>query len=109
LTEKAETFWDRLQEAFNQANAPAIARKLNVEKQTVYKWRKTMPSLETLMAISRSTGRSLHWLVFGEGPKIVVDATVIAELSTRAKISDRDREILQSLIETLQRGLENEK
>lgn len=70
MADKEETFWDRLQEAYDQAKAPTIARKLGVEKQTVYKWRDgTMPGLETLVTISRSTGRSLHWLVTGEGPR----------------------------------------
>jgi hypothetical protein len=104
FTKKAGTFWDRLQEAFDQANAPAIAKKLNVEKQTVYKWRKTMPSLETLLAISRSTGRSLHWLITGEGSK-TVDAVSVPELK-KGKLSDKDRAMVESLLAALKKSLE---
>jgi hypothetical protein len=105
LTKKADTFWDRLQEAFDQANAPAIAKKLNVEKQTVYKWRKTMPSLETLVAISRSTGRSLHWLITGEGPKTVSGA-IASDFKRGSNLSDKDRTMVESLLAALKKSLE---
>jgi len=108
LAKKSETFWDRLQEAFHQANAPTIARKLDVEKQTVYKWRDgTLPSLDRLLAISRSTGYSLHWLVTGEGARLVNSGPAeIPEKSDR-RLSERDRELVNSLIEALKRGVES--
>lgn len=65
-----------------------------------------IPPADELVSISHLTGCSVHWLLTGEGSKVVVDGTVIAELSTRARLSDHDRELVNSLIAALKRGVE---
>jgi len=72
LPKRTERFWERVQDVFNNAKAPEIARRLGLEKQAVYKWRDgSLPGVDTLLAIAETTGCSLHWLLTGEGSKEV--------------------------------------
>ena len=62
------SFWDRLQIAFDNANAPQIAGKLHISKQAVYRWRDgEMPKRVHLEKIAELTGTSLYWLMNGDG------------------------------------------
>jgi len=90
---KRAGFWERLQEAFNYANAPEIAKKLDLERQAVYKWREgNLPSLDTLLAINRVTGCSLHWLITGEGERKVEGDIVVSKskVATGEQLIDSD-------------------
>jgi transcriptional regulator with XRE-family HTH domain len=71
MSVKPSEIWVRIQEAFGSQTAAEIARKLNIERQSVYKWRdgKNAPDLDRLYEISHVTGSSLHWLITGQGPK----------------------------------------
>lgn len=66
-------FWKRLLIAFETANAAEISRKIGLERQSLYKWREgvNQPSLDSLIAISQKTGRSLHWLLTGHGQEFI--------------------------------------
>ncbi len=67
--------WKRILDAFGQKKPPEIARTLGIEKQAVYKWRDGgIPGLDTLTKICASTGVSLHWLLYGEGPKRISES-----------------------------------
>ena len=109
LVEKpSQTVWDRIQEAFDSKNVPKIAEKLDLRKQAVYKWRNgKLPGLENFIAISESTGCSLHWLVIGEGPKRIGKADAHTDLNYKQndKLTDDDRKLVSSLIAALERGL----
>jgi len=61
--------WGRVKEVLGAGNAPEVARKLSITKQSVYEWQKKLPGLENLFLIARSGNASLHWLLTGEGPK----------------------------------------
>lgn len=57
-------FYKRLVSVFGTNNGAEIARKLKVERQTVYKWRDgKFPSRSQLINISRITGKSTQWLL----------------------------------------------
>lgn len=136
LKKQKSTFWERLQDAFFGANAPEIAKKLDLEKQAVYKWRERLPGLETLIAISETTGCSLHWLVTGEGPQTIDTAYTgtplfriepepelepvafsveekaairreVLEVLKDLLVSSRDRKLTESLLADLERQLTN--
>lgn len=65
-------FFDRVKEALGAKNAPEIAEKLGLVKQSVYLWQKgSFPALDTLSLIAESSNTSLHWLLTGEGQKFV--------------------------------------
>lgn len=67
-------FFDRVKEAMNLENAPKIAQKLGLEKQSVYGWAKgSLPRVETLVVIAEIGQVSLHWLITGKGPKFISD------------------------------------
>jgi transcriptional regulator with XRE-family HTH domain len=124
LVKSTKGFWDRLQEAFETSKAPEIARRLGLEKQAVYKWRDgSLPALDTLLAISETTGCSLHWLLTGEGPpkvplsvvgsseppSVASSLTPLIRAEIRKEIievlglllSERDRAFADSLVEEL--------
>jgi len=74
MTVAVTGLWGRLQEVFEGANAPEIARITDRTKQTVYRWRDgESPGLDVLLEIAKSRRVSLHWLVTGEGSKKLSD------------------------------------
>jgi SOS-response transcriptional repressor LexA len=66
-------FWTRLLSAFGTENAAEIGRQIGLERQSLYKWRDgiNQPSLDSLIAISEKTSRSLHWLLTGHGQEYI--------------------------------------
>lgn len=57
-------FYKRLVSVFGTDNGAEIARKLKVERQTIYKWRDgKLPSRTQLLKISQLTGKSTQWLL----------------------------------------------
>ncbi len=70
-------FFDRVKEAMELENAPKIAKRLGLEKQSVYGWsRGSLPRVETLSTIAEIGQVSLHWLITGEGPKKAPPGTI---------------------------------
>lgn len=64
------SFGDRLKEAYETSEIPALARKLGVTYQAAKNYVEgRIPSVEKLIDISRSTGCSIDWLLTGEGEK----------------------------------------
>lgn len=65
-------FGERLKEAFGTDKPAEIARKLGITYQGAKNYLEDrIPSAETLLDISNSTGRSIHWLLTGHGPRLV--------------------------------------
>ncbi|HEV7700503.1 MAG TPA: helix-turn-helix domain-containing protein [Pyrinomonadaceae bacterium] len=67
----AERVFARILQTLGAKNAPEAAQILGLSKQSVYDWKKSVPSLENLLRISRSGNASLHWLLTGEGAREV--------------------------------------
>lgn len=59
----------RILEALEAKNAPDIARKMGLTKQSVYDWQKITPSVDKLLWISQTSNTSLDWLLTGAGEK----------------------------------------
>jgi transcriptional regulator with XRE-family HTH domain len=78
---RAEELWERIKLSFQTENAAEIARKLGIERQSVYKWRdgKNLPSLETFERMSQLTGRSQGWLITGLGAPYFQGNTLIGD------------------------------
>lgn len=66
----ADGLLDRLRQAYNGLSIPKIAQRIDVFKQTLYKWgrRESIPETKTLLTVHSQTGCSLNWLLFNEGP-----------------------------------------
>ena len=63
-------FGERLMEACGTREVAEIARLIGVEYQTAKNYiRGRLPAAEVLIAISRSTNVSIHWLLTGEGAR----------------------------------------
>lgn len=111
-------FYQRLVELFGTENSAEIARQLQLERQSVYRWRdgKNDPSLDTLYLINQLTGASLHWLLTGQGPKYVSnfsataipldDEEMIAVIQFAA---DSDQTVEQALHKLIVEGLKSRK
>ena len=67
----SEEIFARILEVLSAKDAPEVARKLGLAKQSVYDWRKKNPSLESLIKISETANASLHWLVTGDGERFI--------------------------------------
>lgn len=114
-------FWTRLLSAFGTDNAAEISRHLGLERQSLYKWRDgiNQPSLDSLIAISEKTGRSLHWLLTGHGQEYIshiLSPAMPLEHNERKTIEDLahttgktfDQTLRELLIEALEkRGLKS--
>jgi SOS-response transcriptional repressor LexA len=112
-----EGFWTRLLSAFGTDNAAEIGRQIGLERQSLYKWRDgiNQPSLESLIAISQKTNRSLHWLLTGHGQEFMYrlpavplenDERKIVEDLAHTKGQTFDQTVRELLIEALDnRGL----
>src|SRR5437660_5382382 len=69
---KRSPFGYRLKEAFQGLPNKEIARKLGVSNSAVTTYMLgRIPPAEMLIEISRLTGRSIHWLITGEGEEFV--------------------------------------
>ncbi len=69
---KRSPFGYRLKEAFQSVPNKEIARKLGVSNSAITTYMLgRIPPAEMLIEISRLTGRSIHWLITGEGEKFV--------------------------------------
>lgn len=67
-----ETFLDRCMAAMGVSNASALAKRLGVTPAAVRMWaRDSLPRKETLLEISRISGKSLHWLITGQSDSYV--------------------------------------
>ena len=103
-----EAVWERIQEAFGRQKPPEIARRLGLEKQAVYKWRDgTVPGLDTLIKICESTGVSLHWLLFGQGSK-VISASVLPEGEASIYFGEMEHQIISDLAKESGRAFDEE-
>lgn len=91
-------FWKRLQEVFEGANAPEIARITDRTKQSVYRWRDgQMPDLDVLVDIAESRRVSLHWLVTGQGPVHLNGAAGLEPGEVPIYFGSKEQEILRNL------------
>jgi hypothetical protein len=99
-------FGSRLREAFGGVTNAEIARKMRRSEPAVKNYIDgRIPSADHLVSISHLTGCSVHWLLTGEGPKLLSGAVSIPEISARGKLGDRDREMVVSLIAALEHSL----
>lgn len=104
--------YKRLLEAFGTDNSAEIARQLNLKRQAIYRWRdgKNDPSISALLLISKKTGASLHWLLTGQGPRLITQSMNVSLESKEkksvedlcAKLSERDKEALSLFLRGLQ-------
>ncbi|MDQ3800118.1 MAG: helix-turn-helix domain-containing protein [Acidobacteriota bacterium] len=70
--EKNSAFGERVREAFNYIQNKDIALKLGVTNPSVSAYMAgKLPTIDTLTKISKLTGYSIHWLITGEGEKLV--------------------------------------
>jgi transcriptional regulator with XRE-family HTH domain len=79
--------WARILEAFDGSNPSEIARKLELGRHAIYKWRdgKSQPTLENLIRIRLETNSSLDWLLTGEGPKELAGRESAGKISPELK------------------------
>ena len=71
-----EGLWGRITEAFGTGDVQAIADKLSLSYQAVYKWKQgKAPGQETLRQIAGLTGSSIHWLMTGWGTRHFSEVT----------------------------------
>jgi transcriptional regulator with XRE-family HTH domain len=104
-------FGSRLAEAFGTHKPARIAEKLGVTYQAAKNYLEgRVPSPDTLLAISDSTGYSIHWLLTGVGPKQVTAETSPGETGGEVmgilrrleqierKLSLEDRGLVDSLM-----------
>jgi transcriptional regulator with XRE-family HTH domain len=99
--------WDRIRQVLGTSNAPEIARKFGITKQSVYeRQRGNLPRLNTLADIAEENGISLHWLITGKGPKQLLDEE--NKGSSKAVFivfNEADRQLAQELAENEGRTL----
>lgn len=88
-------FWTRLLSAFGTENAAEIGRQIGLERQSLYKWRDgiNQPSLDSLIAISQTTSRSLHWLLTGHGQEYINQFPAIGS----PPLENKERKIVEEL------------
>lgn len=107
--------WGRVKLAFAGKRNAQIARKLGIKAQSVqnYETGKSNPSLDTLIKASAETGRSIHWIVTGEGFEYVVnrradsDECRFAEMASKYKrLSASDKRTMNSLLIMFEKELE---
>jgi hypothetical protein len=99
----AAAIFERILTCLDAKNAPDIARKLGLSKQSVYDWRESVPSLENLIRIASSGNASLDWLVTGEGERRVsTPAAFSIEEVLEEKIRRVVREEMQSFTAPVQ-------
>ena len=88
ITEK-DDFSLRLKEAFRTNEVAEIARKLAVTYQGAKNCIEgRIPAPEVLIAISNSTGCSIHWLLTGEGEKFIINTEQMASESVTGKVKN---------------------
>jgi hypothetical protein len=69
-------FGARLAEAFGTESIPEIAARLGTTYQVIKNYfTGRLPAAEMLIAISKQTGISIHWLLTGTGLKRITDVT----------------------------------
>lgn len=56
-----------------------------------------MPSAETLLAMSRLTGRSVHWLLTGDGPEFINGASSLERGEVAIYFGPKEQELIQQL------------
>src|SRR5258708_3556744 len=91
----------RILQAYSTTKASDVAKKLGKSRSSVSQWKKgeNAPELSTLIEISRQTGTSLHWIVFGVGPQ-----KLDAAQQDRAALTDSTAEILNERIASIARN-----
>lgn len=99
----ATKIFERILEVLNAKNAPEVARKLGLAKQSVYEWRENTPSIDNLIKIAELGNASLDWLLTGKGEKrsaqnIRISFDKILE-EKMTEIARREIEIARSLVE----------
>lgn len=73
------SFPERLREAFRDASNTEIARRLKKSDAAVSNYMSgRVPPWPTMIEISAETGCSIHWLITGEGPKLVDEGRAAA-------------------------------
>lgn len=98
-----QKFGARLKEACASTKTAEIARKLEIPYQTVKNYLSgRLPAAEVLIAISSSTNVSIHWLLTGEGPKILgpfIDSEVESENADKKLHIDLPEDIFSQVKE----------
>jgi hypothetical protein len=84
--------FSRILEALGAKNAPEAARLLGITKQAVYDWQKNTPGIDNLLKVAKSSNTSLHWILTGEGERIVNSEK---KISIEEAIERRVREIVR--------------
>jgi repressor LexA len=109
MTNTATSLWERIQETYEDANAPEIARLTGKTKQTVYRWRDgDIPPLEVLVEICKSRRVSLSWLAMNEGPKSLNGSVGLEEGEVAIYFGPKEHEIIQKLAGESKRAFEDE-
>ncbi len=109
MASTAKSFWERVQEVYEGANAPEIARLTGKTKQTVYRWRDgDIPPLDVLVEICKSRRVSLSWLAMGEGPKNLNGSAALEEGEEAIYFGPKEKEIILKLAGESKRTFEDE-
>lgn len=78
--DKAQTFWDRLEESSRDVGLPHglsdIGRELDLWPSAVQKWRDglNLPGQRNLIELAKNRGVNTEWLQTGRGPKLAEGA-----------------------------------
>lgn len=78
--DRAQTFWDRLEEASYDVGLPCglsdIGRELDLWPSAVQKWRDgvNLPGQRNLIELAKNRGVNTEWLLTGRGPKLAEGA-----------------------------------
>ncbi len=94
----ASALYIRIKAAFGNASDASIARRLNLTKQSVAKWKKGgSPSRSVLVRIAGINNIPLEWLMTGNEmflePKIVARLSVFLEAAEGHAVEDENIEI----------------
>ena len=110
-TSDSPDVWVRIQQSLECRGIPAVARKMELTRQSVHEWQKgKMPGLDTLIKIAALGDVSLHWLITGEGTReVIFDKTLRGKANVvQVAFNDTDRQLMQMLAEEEGRSLEQQ-
>jgi cellulose biosynthesis protein BcsQ len=87
-----DSFAERLKEAFNHASNKFIADKLGVGKAAVTAYMQgRIPPYSKLIEVSRETNCNLHWLLTGEGKKLLLPADTLKSSNAKTIVIQGDK------------------
>jgi repressor LexA len=102
IVDKADTpsFGLRFREAFGGISNKEIAERLGVSKSAVTNYIEgRIPSAEMLTKISDLTSCSIHWLITGEGFKVIGPSTALNSVQDEIELQQYAKELLKRVLE----------